>query len=274
MRKSPGQGQSSFRPQKGLGQNFLRQKGVLNQMVVVAEINSQDLVLEIGPGLGSLTQALAQKARRVVAIEKDGRLIPILSETLQGLGNVEIILGDALKLNWSPSMSRGQRYKLVANLPYYITQPIIRRFLEAENPPELMVLLLQKEVAQRICARPGEMSLLAASVQFYAEAKIVDYVSKRVFWPKPKVDGAIIKIIARCPKPKADGEIFFKIVRAGFSQPRKQLLSNLSRKLDLPRGTVEAWLAENRISARQRPADLSLSDWLALAKTLPQPLFS
>ncbi|OHA62855.1 MAG: ribosomal RNA small subunit methyltransferase A, partial [Candidatus Wildermuthbacteria bacterium GWA2_46_15] len=255
MIKSAGQGlNQSLSPQKRLGQNFLWQRGLLNKIVTAADLSDRDLVLEIGPGLGSLTQALAQKAKRVVAIEKDGRLIPILSETLRDLGNVEIILGDALKLNWPPSMPRGQRYKLVANLPYYITQPIIRRFLEAENPPELMVLLLQKEVAQRICAQPPKMSLLAVSVQLYADVKIIDYVSKKAFWPKPKVDGAIIKLKTQSVKRKVNEKLFFEIVRAGFSQPRKQLLNNLSKSLNLSREEVLVWLSKNKISPQRRPA--------------------
>jgi 16S rRNA (adenine1518-N6/adenine1519-N6)-dimethyltransferase len=249
--------------------------------VTAADLSDQDLVLEIGPGLGSLTQALAQKAKRVVAIEKDPRLIPLLMDNLKGFDNIEIIQGDALKIfNFQLpilnqfSITNSQKYRVVANLPYYAATHIIRQFLEAENPPELMVLLLQKEVAQRISARPPKMSLLAVSVQLYADVKIIGSVSKKSFWPKPKVDGAIIKLKTQSVKRKVNEKLFFEIVRAGFSQPRKQLLNNLSQGLNLSREKVVIWLEQSKISPQRRPADLSLSNWLALTASRGVDLFS
>ncbi|MDP2926894.1 MAG: 16S rRNA (adenine(1518)-N(6)/adenine(1519)-N(6))-dimethyltransferase RsmA [bacterium] len=286
-----GQGLQGLSPQKRLGQNFLWQKSVLNKIVATATLSDQDLVLEIGPGLGSLTQILAKKANRVIAVEKDPRLIPILQSNLANFNNIEIIEGDILKCRFlnskfqSPNSKQIQnpktqilnKYKVVANLPYYAATHIIRQFLEAENPPELMVLMLQKEVAQRICpstssgrgSKSPRMNLLAVSVQFYADVKIIGYVSKKAFWPKPKVDGAIIKIkpLINADRKLINADLFFTIVKAGFSQPRKQLLNNLSKSLNLSREKVVVWLDKNKISPQQRPAEVALENWLALVKT-------
>ena len=294
MIKSPGQAlPPGLKPQKRLGQNFLWQKGLLNKMVAAADLNGQDLVLEIGPGLGSLTQALAKKAKRVIAVEKDPRLIPILRANLREFNNIEIIEGDVLKIGiWKLIENcklKIKDYKVVSNLPYYIATAVIRQFLEAENPPELMVLMLQKEVAQRIAARPPKMSLLAVSIQFYADVKIIGYVSRKSFWPKPKVDGAIIKITPhQLPKTsdrlffvrgqsrekKQFRERFFRIVKAGFSQPRKQSLNNLSQGLNLSREEVAVWLNQNKISPQRRPSEIVLENWLALTASAADDLFS
>ena len=174
---------------KGLGQNFLIDKNILNKILEAADLKSDDTVLEVGPGLGTLTQELAKKAKRVIAVEKDETMIEILKETLAEYKNVEVINEDILKYDLQIA-----DYKLVANIPYYLTSPLIRKFLESKNPPKEIVLMMQKEVAQRICAKPGDMSLLAVSVQFYADAKIISIVSKNCFYPAPKIDSAIIKI--------------------------------------------------------------------------------
>lgn len=209
----------SAAPLKRLGQNFLISKGVLEKIIQAAGLNKEEVVLEIGPGLSTLTQELARRAKKVIAVEKDRKFVEILKETLKDYKNVQIIEGDILKFdisNWVPPFKkggvggilpnkdkstpallykrRGLKYKLVANLPYNIASAVIRKFLEAENKPKEMLLMVQKEVAQRICASPPNMSLLAVSVQFYAQPKIIDYVSKGSFWPPPKVDSAILKI--------------------------------------------------------------------------------
>ena len=184
------------------------------------------------------------------------------------LKNIEIIFGDALKTDFN----HFKDYKIVANLPYYAATAIIRKLLESETKPKLMILMLQKEVAQRICPKSSKMSLLAISIQLYADAKIIDYVSKNAFSPKPKVDSAIIKI-----KPLTNNresvniDLFFKIVKAGFSQPRKQLLNNLSKNLKLPKEEIKIWLNNNDIDSIKRGQDLNLNDWLALTKKFPKP---
>jgi len=298
MEKAPSQVSRPqvFQPKKQLGQHFLRSKSVLNKIIEAADLKNTDLVLEIGPGLGILTEKLAEKAGRVVAVEKDSRLIPLLKEKFAKTNNVEIIQGDILEILSAKCKAQSaklqlktQSYKVVANLPYYAATHIIRQFLESSCPPKLMVLMLQKEVAQRICACPPKMtrstnsgssragrgmSLLAVSVQFYAQVKIISYVSKNAFWPKPKVNSAIIKIIPRQPalyRNEVSGagfcERFFRIAKAGFSQPRKQLLNNLSKGLKLPKEKIQTWLLKNGLESKLRAESLTLDNWLALTKT-------
>ena len=283
-------------PNKGLGQNFLIDKNVLEKIIATADIQKNETILEVGPGIGTLTQELATRLRQgfgearenggqVVAIEKDEKMVEILAETLKEYKNVKIIQGDVLSCHSGldpestssfclDSRLRGNdssAYKVVANIPYYLTSPLIRKFLESKNQPSEIVLLLQKEVAQRICAVPPKMSLLAVSVQFYASAKIISYVSKNCFWPAPKVDSAIIKITPHsrhCEAGEAQrSNLFFKIVKAGFIQPRKQLAGNLSKTLKIEKSKVEEWLKKNNISPTQRAETLSVNDWIKLLIT-------
>jgi len=223
--------------------------------------------LEIGPGIGNLTQELAKKVKKVIAIEKDQKMVEILKETLEDYENVEIIKGDILKLDPRTYNLKPKIYKVVGNLPFYLTAPAIRKFLELKNLPKEMVLVVQKEVGQRICARTPDMSILAVSVQFYAKPEIISYVSKKSFWPQPKVDSAIIKIV---PKKLTTNpelvDLFFKIVKAGFSQPRKQLTNNLSQGLKLNRERVKNWLLKNSIQPNQRAETLTIEDWISLTK--------
>lgn len=257
-----------------MGQNFLIDETSLNKVVEAAELDQNDTILEIGPGMGVLTQALAKTVKKVVAIEKDPVMVSVLQETLKSYDNIELRRGDALK--FPNSQLPMTNYKVVANIPYYLTSPIIRMFLETDNPPKCMVLMIQKEVAQRICAKPPDMSLLAVSVQFYASAKIISYISKNCFWPTPKVDSAIIKITPLETKKPAssagrdvDATAFFTVVKAGFSQPRKQLANNLSKALNMDRDEVNTWLMKNSIESKQRAETLSVEDWieLTLSKT-------
>ena len=255
-----------MRPSKRFGQNFLINKRVLKKIVEAADLNSQDTILEIGPGIGTLTQELAKRAKRVIAVEKDFSMINILKETLKDFKNVEIIWDDILKIN--PKAD-----KVVANLPYYIVSPVIRKFLESyEVQPRKMVLMVQKEVAQRICSKPPRMSLLAISVQFYARPKIISYVSKKSFWPQPKVDSAILQIdpLITADRKQINADLFFRIVKAGFSQPRKQVLNNLSNGLKLKKGMVKSWLLKNKIQPSQRAETLDIEDWINLSKTYDQ----
>ena len=162
-------------------------------------------------------------------------------------------------------------YKIAANLPFYLAAAAIRKFLESANPPLSMAVIVQKEVAQRICAKPPKMNLLAVSVQFYANAKIIDYVSRGCFWPAPKVDCAILQIVPRPGQGEASDEkfraAFFEVVKAGFSHPRKQLANNLSKELGISRQETEAWLSRNNIEPGQRPETLSVNDWIGLTRT-------
>lgn len=257
-----------IRPLKSLGQNFLVDKRAFDRIMKAAGLSSNDVVLEIGPGIGNLTLKLGEKAQKVIAIEKDKKMCEILKKVLenQNVKNIKVINQDALKLDFNQYTQKA--YKLVANLPYYITSPVIRKFLELKKPPESMILMVQKEVAQRICAKPPKLSLLAVSVQFYAKPKIISYVSKKSFWPRPKVDSAIIKIIPfRVSWSQKYAEKFFEIVKAGFSHPRKQLINNLSKGLILEKQRIEKWLLKNEIQPSQRAEALSVECWQKLTKT-------
>jgi len=256
------------RASKGLGQNFLVDKNTLQKIVDAADLKSTDVVLEIGPGIGTLTKELAQRVKKVIAIEKDRKMLGILQKTLKEFKNVEIISGDALKTDFSFL----KEYKIVANLPYYIASPVIRRFLEIEKQPEMMILMVQKEVGQRICAKPPDMSLLAVSVQFYADPKIISYVSNGCFWPSPKVDSAIIKIVPKKRLEEVSPDLFFKVVKAGFSHKRKQLVNNLTtlkltNGVKLDKDKISSWLLENNTKPNQRAETISVADWIGLVKS-------
>ncbi len=253
------------RVSKKFGQNFLINENVFKKITRAAELSTKDIVLEIGPGIGNLTQFLAKKAKQVIAVEKDKRMIKILKETLSCYKNVKIIQADILKVNINDLIFQ-KKYKIVSNPPYYITSPIIRKFLETKKQPELLVLMVQKEVAERICSQPPKMNLLSVSVQFYSNPEIVDFVSKKYFWPQPKVDSAILKIIPKSIKPPVNPDLFFKIVRAGFTHPRKQLVNNLSSVLELNKEKVKEWLRESKIKPIRRAETLSLKEWFWLTK--------
>jgi len=253
----------NLKPKKYFGQNFLINKRILEEIVQVADLKSSDVVLEIGAGLGNLTKRLAKKVKKVVAIEKDRRLVRILKERLSDFTNIKIVEGDIL-ISTTDHLQLGTNYKIVANLPYYITSPIIRKFLEYENPPKLMVLMVQKEVAERICAKPPKMSLLSVAVQFYSRPEIVKIVKKDFFWPKPKVDSAILRIV---PLKITDlfvnyqgvnKKLFFEIVKAGFSQPRKQIKNNLKKVF---KERVETVLKQSKIDKTCRAETLSVNEW-------------
>ncbi len=259
-----------LRPSKRLGQNFLISQRALKKIIQTANLSKNDVVLEIGPGLGTITQELAQRAKKVIAIEKDKRMVEILKEILKDYKNVEIIHEDILKLKFSIfNFQFSNSYKVVANLPHYITSPVLHLFLESQNPPQEMTLFVQKEVAQRICASPPKMNLLAVSVQLYSQPKIISYVSKKSFWPQPKVDSAIIKI-AKIKKPKGlNIKRFFQIVKAGFSSPRKQLVNNLAKGLNLKKEEIKKALTQSHLETQARAENLSLEDWLNLSGKLP-----
>ncbi|GAG55517.1 unnamed protein product [marine sediment metagenome] len=265
-----------IQPSKRLGQNFLINKKVLFKIISSADITKKDIILEIGPGLGTLTLEIAKKAKKVITVEKDPKMIEILKETLKNFKNVKIIQGDILKYNFQSifNFQFSKKYKIVANLPYYIVSPVIRKFLESKYPPKEMFLMVQKEVAQRICAKPPKMSILAVAVQFYAEPKILFKGSKGSFWPQPKVDSAFLKIKPFSKPKEVNPDLFFKIVKAGFSHPRKQLANNLSKGLALspPNGLkldkeqIKTLLLDIGIEPSIRAEVLTIDNWIKLTK--------
>lgn len=266
-------------PKKLFGQNFLISEGILDKIVESSNIDRGDVVLEVGPGLGALTLKLAKKARQVIAVEKDRVLVNILREqiTERGIDNIQIIEGDVMKFltpnsqflnNLQNQNFQISNYKLIANIPYYLTSALIRKFLESETKPQKIVLMIQKEVAQRICAPKYDqkMNILALSVQFYADAKILFYVSKENFWPAPKVDSAVIEISPKKELPDIDEKSFFKVVKAGFANKRKQLAGNLSTNLGISKERAEEILTSIGINPKQRAEELDFEKWLKLTK--------
>ncbi len=258
-------------PRKRLGQNFLIDPAALGRIVRAAELSPDDAVLEVGAGLGTLTRPLAERAGEVIAVELDDQLVDILHERLDDLPNVRILHGDILRL---PDLGLAHLgYKLVANLPYYITSAVLRRFLEKEPRPRLMVVTVQLEVAKRVVAEPGEMSLLAVSVQLYGRPRIVSRMPPGAFYPPPKVDSAVVRIDVHdkptVPLAEEYGEAtFFRVVRAGFAQRRKTLRNSLSGGLGLPAARVVDALAEAGVDARRRAQTLSLEEWAEVSEAL------
>lgn len=251
-----------MKAKKSFGQNWLRDDYTLDLIVDSAGLTLTDTVLEIGPGLGTLTNKLVQKAGKVVAVEADQDLIPYLLDQAAKVNNLDIVVGDILKYDLR---KLPDNYKVVANIPYYLTSNLIRTLLEANNPPTVMVLLVQKEVAERIVAVPGQMSVLSFSVQYYAEAKIVAPVAKELFDPIPKVDSAIIKITRRDqPVFEADTKKLFKLVKAGFGEKRKMLRNSLSGGLQLSTAEVESLLNNAGLKPTSRSQELSILDWQKL----------
>lgn len=255
-----------LKPRKSLGQNFLVDESALAKVVAAAELTPADSVLEIGPGLGSLTRHLAQAAARVVAVELDQNLLTPLKHVLADYPNVEIVHGDILNLQPS-TLNLPTGYKVVANIPYYLTSAVIRHLLEAGTRPERIVLTVQKEVAQRLCAAPGELSLLAVSVQFYSEPRIVARIPAGAFYPQPEVDSAVVRLDV-CARPAVDvpdTEMFFRVVKAGFGQKRKQLRNALSAGLALSSEAAAALLERAGIDPKRRAETLTLDEWGRLA---------
>lgn len=256
-----------LRLKKGLGQNFLADPVHLDRIVAAAELTPDDVALEIGPGVGTLTVRLARRAGRVVAVELDAAFLPVLDEMLAGQSNVSVVQGDILQLD-PAALVNGEPYKVVANLPYYITSAAIRHLLTAAQPPALVVLTIQREVAQRIVARPPDMSLLAVSVQYYARPELVARIPAGAFYPSPKVDSAIIRL-RRWETPPVDApsdDVFFEVARAGFGQRRKQLRNSLGSGLSIGGDAAERLLAAGGVDPTRRAETLTLAEWAAIAR--------
>ncbi|MBP6016678.1 MAG: ribosomal RNA small subunit methyltransferase A [Candidatus Promineofilum sp.] len=270
-------------PKQSLGQNFLYDEGLLARITAAAELSPDDAVLEVGPGLGALTRQLASVAGRVVAVELDDRLLPILRYELEPFSNVEIVHGDIL--TFDPASRFAGPFVVVANVPYYITGAILRRLLEGNPRPRRMVLTVQREVAERLTAAPPNMSLLAVSVQYYGRVKGMGTVKAGAFWPRPEVDSAVIRIdVDERHLSRSAGfltgeqaaeqrgtveveEAFFRVVRAGFSEKRKQLKNNL-RRLGPSDEAIAAALEKAGVDGRRRAETLTVGEWEKLVQSL------
>lgn len=268
-----------FSFKKSLGQNFLIDTNVLNRIVDHAEIGSESGAIEIGPGIGALTEQLAKRAEKVVAFEIDQRLLPILDETLAPYGNVTVINKDVLKADvhevFNEQFEEGQDVMVVANLPYYITTPILFKLLEEKLPVRGFVVMMQKEVGDRLAAKPGtkEYGSLSIAIQYYTEVETVMTVPRTVFVPQPNVDSAIIRLLKR-PKPVVevtDETFFFEVVRASFAQRRKTLMNNLSNNLNgFPKDKelLDRILTEVGIDPKRRGETLSIEEFATLSNAL------
>lgn len=271
-----------IKPARSKGQNFLINERIYEDIVAAADLKTDDTVLEIGPGLGFLTLKLAKKVKRVIAVELDDKLANYLQMGIdaQNIENVEIVNEDILRFNLETQLAPQEKYKIVANLPYNISSIFLRTFLTSLRKPESFVLMLQKEVAERIIATPPDMSLLALSVQYYADAVIIREVKAGNFWPEPKVDSAIIKLTVKSEKIVESKEIsnnktsvledklFFRLAKMGFSAKRKMLKNNLAGGLKMEQKNIAEILVKNKFNPLVRAEDLNLDDWLKLFAAL------
>lgn len=266
-----------IQPSKGLGQHFLAADWVYDAIVSASDLLPQDVVLEVGPGLGTLTRRLAERAGRVLAVELDRKMLTILTETLADRPNVEVVQGDILALDTVTELCTrlgiapaALRYKVAANLPYYITSNALRHLLGAAVRPELLTVMVQREVAERILAQPGDLSLLAVGVQVYGRPELICHVPPSAFIPPPKVASAVLRIQVH-PAPLVSEErldAFFAVVRAGFGQKRKQLHNSLVAGLHADPRRVGAALAAADIAPTRRAQTLSLEEWARLMEAL------
>ena len=266
-------------PSKGLGQNLLVDDMVLDQILESSELQPNDLVLEVGPGLGLLTRQLARHSRQVVAVELDHQMVALLKQELAGVPNVQIMQGDILTtdpvavllVHSGVSAAHDLHYKVVANLPYYITSAALRHLLSAVPRPELLVLMVQWEVAERMVAKPGDLSLLGVSVQVYGRVEIMRRVPAGAFYPAPKVDSAIVRIVT-FPQPmvsETELGLFFTLARAGFGQKRKQLHNSLAANTRLAHQDVLQALEQAGIAPERRAETVSLEEWAVLCAAWP-----
>ena len=261
-----------FKTSKKYGQNFLIDENIIHKIVDAVDIKDNDLVLEIGPGIGTLTAELAKRAGKVKAVEIDKKLVPILDENLAEFNNIKIINADILNTNINEMISDEEKYqsaKIIGNLPYYITTPIIMKILEEKVPVKSITIMVQKEVADRLKAEPGgkDYGALSVAVQYYCDVTFIAQVPRNVFIPKPNVDSSVIRLDVReIPSVKVDDEkVFFRMVKAGFSQRRKTLLNALSHFLNQPKEEIEKILIQSDIDPLRRAETLSLQDFAALS---------
>jgi len=256
-------------PKKSLGQNFMHDPNALEKIASTAEIMPDDTVVEVGPGTGALTEKLAERARHVFSVEVDERLQPILEERFDATPNVYFVFKDILKTD-VPSLVGNNDYVVVANVPYYISSAIIWHFLEPDRRPKRMVMTMQYEVAERIVEQPGNMSLLTVAVQFYGQPTIVSKLSPAVFWPRPNINSAIMRIDTHPTHPVdvPSAQAFFRVVKAGFSQKRKQLKNSLSGGLQIKSKMARDFLHKADIDPQRRAETLTIEEWGALTRVI------
>jgi 16S rRNA (adenine1518-N6/adenine1519-N6)-dimethyltransferase len=262
--------ENNLRPNKLLGQNFLLNEIVLQDIVFSVPLEKGDAVLEIGPGIANLTRRLLERATFVLAIDKDPHFAPLLRHVKREHKNFDFRIEDILRFNFQEALHQYPAYHVVANIPYYITGKIIKMLLQAKLPPKTITMLVQKEVAHNAVAQAGSMNLLALSVQLRGEAKIIEKVLARDFYPAPKVDSAVLQIVLY-PKPRypeLDEKRFFQVARACFSGKRKQLHNTLVNNLHLEKEQVETALKKAGIDSGARPQELSLEQWVLLTEAL------
>ncbi len=254
-------------PKKSLGQNFMHDPNTIEKIVQTADLRPEEIALEIGPGTGELTAALARMAKNVIAVEIDERLTPILEARFRTTPNVYFVFDDVLKTD-TLSLVGAKPYSVVANVPYYITSAILRHVLEVPHKPRRVVITMQYEVAQRITAKVGDLSLLAVSVQYYGKPSIVSRLNPAVFWPRPDVESAVVLIEPyTTPIVDAPNDVaFFRVVKAGFSQKRKQLRNSLSSGLGIKSAEAEAFIIEAKLDPSRRAETLTLEEWASLAR--------
>lgn len=266
-----------LRTNKGLGQHLLISRKALDAVVEAADLTPADNALEVGAGAGALTVELAQRAGRVAAIEMDRDILPVLGEVTAPYANVEIIPRDLLSVDLGAVFGGGP-YKFVANLPYYITALILRRIFEARPRPTLMVVMTQREVAERMVAAPGELNLLGLSAQFYGHPRIITHVPATAFFPPPKVESAVVRIdlVPEPPLDDAARDLLFSLAHAAFGGKRKQIHNSLAQNLRLAPEQVTEWLAASDLTPDRRAQSLSLEEWLRLTHAAeanpPRPL--
>jgi 16S rRNA (adenine1518-N6/adenine1519-N6)-dimethyltransferase len=270
-----------LRPDKSLGQNFLIDPQALDRVVEAGEPQKEDIVLEIGPGLGSLTRLLAQRAGRVLAVELDASLLPLLNEVIHIYDNVQVVHADILELDLAALLAPGAQlrepprpsqldYLVIANIPYYLTSALIRRLLESDLPPRRLVLTIQREVAERVCALSGKMSLLALSVQVYGRPTLAAHIPAGAFYPPPQVDSAVLRV-DRYPQPRLPAHllpVFFRLAKAGFSQKRKTLRNALAAGMHWSPPQAEALLKAAGVAPNRRAETLSLEEWDVLVRVV------
>ncbi len=250
-------------PKDYMGQNFLIDEEALSKIVEAADLKSTDTVLEVGPGLGVLTGELVNKAKEVWAVEKDTKLFSMLKHEFALQKNLKLVNEDILRFHLSRNILN--EYKVVANIPYYLTSKLFQYLLESDHLPKLIILMVQKEVGERVVAKAGELSILGISVQVYSDAEIVTVVPKDSFWPKPEVDSVVLKITPKNKFPEIkDRKLFFRILKTAFSGKRKQIKNSLANGLDLSKEEVDKWLQKADIDAHSRPQDLEIAQWIRL----------
>jgi 16S rRNA (adenine1518-N6/adenine1519-N6)-dimethyltransferase len=247
---------AGVKPNKALGQHFLVDKDSLQTIMDAAAPGPDDVVLEVGPGLGVMTRPLAAAAAKVVAVEADHVLAGLLRRDPPA--NLEVVEQDVMRFNLS---TLPPRYKVIANIPYYLTSKLMRMLIESENPPSVMSLLIQKEVAERATAGPGKMSLLALSVQYYGRADVVAMVERHKFWPAPDVDSAVLRVRLDGPAFPADVHKLFRLMRAGFGEKRKQMKNSLAGGLNCNVPVAEELLKQAKLAPTARAQELSLPEW-------------